>query len=1726
MSDSEPDVTIVDPDTDLTDTEVADQTTEPEDNLPEVTIVDPEKNTEEVEITGADSEVVTNENTNVNASVNNISNVETNDEFGEIVEVDDIEAVPESEREVDKEIFMRVMEEDMLRDVPVALQNNIGVQERIRKQADDLWRLKEKSDRVLAQKKAGEVDYRPLVDSLDQGYFHLAPWVFPVVLDIHNIYALRCQKSAKKEENENNDDENEEEFTGEVQFGDKMENQIAQMKEVQTLLKKLYEGDINYVSYASGSTKALAPYQPMRSNSWAEAPLPMPKARKLRLRSFEQLVRFVNLKKKPKVRVGRAPWTINIYVPEKRKKAESLIEKVQTERKVMSAAAGEEVQIGGFLVLPLPPRPTPEQVDDMIKKALERETVIKNMNSVKQVDPNEPQLLLFESGTEQDHEISVREYSELLRKLAPTSEQVVEYALRDLTEPDNASVAEEVKHWGMEVGDILSSSWQKARDAIAKTAQEDVPKSITGIPLKAMSRKCDVTGEDYLVRNDVYRKKFMRSTYDALGYTDDLTRDYRGPDCVQHRVARLYNTVDNGSFFYTYSFLHQKRPSQKKELERLARIQKQFVAKQKELSRNARGNASSVIEFPKEENGSFNLVKARDAFKKLMAVPRKTLEARKQLPELEKMIESVIEAQKKLKDQKAILDKSVFRKAGRLFLYKMGDTAAMIKKGEISEAELGRIMFEKEQRNRNKELDEENSKPKFAPLLETEPVIDSLLQQINKLDTVQEKNETIYSIIEQDGMMIDKFIYSVRFRTPMFCGHWYYAMLADRAVAQKEREQWVRQLLSIFGSDNRKEGSYNCMVCGAYLDRTSFFEPLHFDQYGLSDRRREAYVAEQRHVRYLHSQEAHVEDTISMSVKLCRGALLKSEIMSRGLKEAQDTQRAVQACEILDRFLAKTDIYLTPKQFLGIILVSVQDSKMIADYLSFQREKIREVKLKKRLSDRDVARLERNERFEEMVAISYAAHFIARFGTLVLSHLLWHFRTAFPPPSPGSKAATSCAFFGFEGEAGFEYMMCILQEMKTIRAKLSIHGRKIDKPVKRRDIEEHFRYWMRTLGNNYKNALKRRMTLEADLERFRKLRGSRRQDREEEEYDWTDENAGPIPESFVSDLYKAWKAGDGVAVNNFFDSINRRTKHLAFTFRTDLEEVLKEVGTDDKPQYVETTCCEQKNKKNLDFVEFYEEFKPDVPKIAKELAVLQNQMNLLKMRQLGTQFAIRSVQPPIRNLNLYPIKVLDYPESFIKDMFMAYCHDGVSKGEYHNFQNTEFEDITRCVKCGWFKNKLEKSEFSREQFATLINDVFKNTLVSLPAFEEIQKNPRLVSMKREASKNLQNDSRRLASRLARVLVKSGKEESESATTKRIETFLMNMDKFSMYMPDESKDKGDKIVVEAMNKRAYFAQQKMKEYINNFLRKDISRVAHGYKPKVADLPWLSGKELERWQQRLLDKKLWLEPFLTKSNRKMFGNFKFDYTAKEVTNIYGVTDVYGPEWKWILRPSLFSPSDAIKVLKHYFVIQISLFLDIAGAGEPIFAEFITKIFDNIEKDRQVLNVPKKEMTRWEDTRTEERVLMWARYYDAIREEDALLFNAPYRRFTEDVYEDPFAPKKQEMLTVDDDAFEKEVNKADRDSYLESKAKEELGDDATEQAIQSFVQDAIEEDEVNEEVEEEVYDNPILKEGEEIMDIGTEYGQLPQGTETAGDGFNEYTMTEAWDPVHEPDVLGEGQ
>jgi hypothetical protein len=276
-------------------------------------------------------------------------------------------------------------------------------------------------------------------------------------------------------------------------------------------------------------------------------------------------------------------------------------------------------------------------------------------------------------------------------------------------------------------------------------------------------------------------------------------------------------------------------------------------------------------------------------------------------------------------------------------------------------------------------------------------------------------------------------------------------------------------------------------------------------------------------------------------------------------------------------------------------------------------------------------------------------------------------------------------------------------------------------------------------------------------------------------------------------------------------------------------------------------------------------------------------------------------------------------------------------------------------------------------------------------------------MKINASKYLKRDIETLTTSLTTILMRNKSKDEYNAKLKSISSFLNNLDNFDLYFNIKYKTLNENQIVKKdeskkidepkkskqqlrekheQNKIKYtFVQNKLKSYINTYLRTNVSNIAHKIKLNLNVFDLLSEKDNEKWNKKLFNKKKWIEPFLTSDIAKLFKKFIFNYSASEISNIQGIYDIYDKSDKWIKKQSLFNPSDAILVLKHYFITQLNLFIDISGNKQFITANFIDHLFDQIEADNASYKLTPKEIDRYNDSMVENEKILNAKYRDFI-------------------------------------------------------------------------------------------------------------------------------------------------
>ena len=1684
--------------------------------------------------------IVEKDNYKLKIEKENNSNNSNNSNFGEVIEITNIEVVKKPETKIGHEMFLRIMENDLLRDVPVILQNNKMIQEEIRKKVEEIYNIKERGEKILSKEKEDGYKYIESLEIIKNGNFDDIKWIYPVVLDQKVIYALKCDREKSKildnyDLLDNTNDTNNS-HTGEVPYGDKMENQLLQFKETKSLFTKRSKGEINIVSFYNGLNEQQESYKPPPDTFWNDS---VPKVKKLKLSKYAELYRYINISnKKIKNRIGKGQTIIPLTLPDKKVKVESFFENTITEKNSLTIS-GETIYIVGFLFIPKSDEMNEDEMKLSIQKALDRKIILKDSNIKIELDKS--YLLLFDNAVDKNNLVTSDEYIKMLQFVIPTSEDVTDLIIKNNKNLDIYEYNKELKKWGYNIRTITNNAWKKAGEVLSKNAELFVPKIITGVKIEDIGKVCKIE-ENELLRDSQYYSKLMRSVYvQDLSYTSDVSKYFRGQDCELQRVNTLFESGDNGSFYYTYSFFNNKYSANKNkfQLKRLQQLKIKLLNDMEILKKSSDSLDNISSNSFNSSDKSFDILKIKEQFNKINKIPLKVFNSRKKLKEIEKLIDNINENIKSYDIRPTNERKKLYKSADLIILHYMGNIISKLDKNRISEAHLGKLMYEKELTVNSVNSVNENLDFKKPNLLlsfseETPNALKSIIRQVNKLESYSNKKQLLYSIIQLDGIIVNNYIYSIFYGKPLICGHWYYLLMIDNSDTEIERNKWSTLLLSIYGDDGTSnKGEETCVICGSFLDKSNLVETTYMNEWGIPIKIEEVYEDKESAIFYKHSLPVDPRDIITENIKKFDSDEFKTILTKNRIIEKSDIDKTVSACKLIVAIMSKIDINIPPRHFIELVIQCFKESKKIPSFETYYNEKIKEISIQRKLSANRAKNLEQNQKITDKIQISYIEYFMVRYGTLVLAHLLWYLRTSIPQYIPGN-LITSCSFFGFDGDNGFDYFICAIVEMKILTVNIKIKEIVINEVIQKNKIVKNFRFWINSLEQNYKNALIRKNNYVKYNELFHI--SSSRIDRVNNPIDWADDiSVGEIKELEKTNIIKineVLKEGNPKNYNLLYNDIIFEIRKRVFKIRNFLNNFINNSPVNSfELKDIEKTCCEELNEYNIPYINYFDK---KIVNFSDDNIILQTRYEILNNFLIPTTFMISSnniIKETNKTLNktslimnIIPYNILNLPDNFIKTAFNVYCHDDTNIGEYHSFENQDSSDITRCIKCGWFLNKLNEKVFTREEFVNLMDIVDKRKLVDYTNIKTKRKRLNLQSLKRKSPVDkIKEDIDKLAIRISRLIKVNIKEkrtgiekDNEKEILNYIKNFLYNIDNFNNFIADPESTASEKEKVQTIHRRDKFAIQKMKEYINEYFRKNISRISRGFKTKTSiNIKWIPTRYEEKWQRILIDKNLWLEPFLTKQNEKLFKKFKFNFTIDNINSIIGIQPVYRKSYKIIGQESYFNLNEALNVLKHYIVKEMLLFLDLAGPDEPILAEFYVNIFKEIEKDRDIINLSNKEITKWTDTIQEDNTLIRAKYFNILKEEESL-FNAPYKKFTDDIYNDPiFNPK---LVTNEDiEEEEEESERAEQEENLREQAITELGDGITDQLVEDFVRDTMEEELEEKETINEIYDNDILKEGDDVIDTGYDYGDPQQGIEDEGNGMDDYS-TEILENVNE--------
>lgn len=1635
----------------------------------------------------------------------------------EIITITEKELVPEYERIYkDDAVYIEDLEESFISELPVEDQNNKYFQERISEKVRKIIEIKNEGNKLLER----DENYPKVYDYYINEEF-VSNWLIPVVLDKQRIY-----KDVELTESETKAIDVEE-----VNLKD-------QIEEYDSLLKKYKYGEISYEKYLKLSTQLVKPFIILDKYNNKDV------GYKLNLKNDTNLLRYFNIgTPKWDERIGTGP----IYMTSEPIKKLILL--------------GEQINLVGFFLLPKNKR----SLNQLIGTGIGRYNKIGNISAIEKgnktiitinnhglsnndyimirgnnyldgrykislIDVNkfsinidstnfefnnfgsvygsiklmfntidiikeknkinlkgktnyfEPTLFLFNTFS-----VSNDDYMEIIRIVVPSLNDIM---VRQQNELDKSKFLYDINQILMKYMITYDNLTIEQFNIIKKTLEGHV---------ESEEKNIDKLRKEYKPLSTTENKNFVNTIYDNTKfYSDNIVKLYGDYplknsiyDSIKNRIMWIEHHIDYGNLYYNFVFdkidIYDKKQLQeslkniKATYDRINKTYEKEKSLDKYFNKCSKfiGQFKSLDELESGKDGDIVLI----GNKSIYQWKNNKWEFKKDA-DFSSALYLCALGDDDIKDIDSIncvytLDgcKSKrsykYEKILKLMGESMENYEELIKyldefKKKISEKiEIAKVLLYN-QIVKRKELEEKKIE-EVVKIEENIPVtIIGILNAISKIKNPRSRRQLMYQLLEKDGIMIGNIVYSKKYQGYLMCGHYVYMRKEDYTNDNGIKEIMRQKLLTKFGDEGMAEsGDQNCKICGAYLNIAKYDECPGFDSEGNPLYVREIWVEENK---------SELLEKIRQTEKIaCRSQQYKEDLIKKGFNIDQVID-GIKFCEILQTLNLKTGINLLKNNFMSIIIDTLEQFVILPKYSSFVKS-LRLAYKAKGSSDKKIAELISLGIFEQL----YRKFIISKRYSLISARFLIEVQTAVPPYTK-KITTTGCTFISWEKKYGVEYIACILKEMKVLRYK-------IGKEEKEKEIR------IEEIINEIYNAI--------DL--FNRKLSIKKLYKKREQY----EREKTVPTS-VKIIDQPVKIEEAKKVDikllekdyrKFGDELYARLYYLAYKIKEYIKDVINKSQPISPTILPENACCSEK----IDNYEYYkfinEQTNWELGKVIEESQEISPYQKMLVHKGTINKLFINPLYIIyVQNRAAY----LDITEELIKKKFETFCYKGITTGQYHYFVGKEGNK--KCVKCGEYLEQIKKSKFTKDEFIKLLGQIAELSKIIFVE-EEYQELVNLEELKKE-SKTLDGEINNFVDKLAKILGKSGDKVFKDKYKS-----LLNVlgDYENTYQISDDIDE-QYILLNMINDKEENRVYLLKNYINQYFRKYISMVAYEYdvKESVVRVPLVTSTISSELQKYIYDDFDYLSQFFTEDNAEIFKKMKFEYTIDEVNSIYGASDRYNCKWDKIVEHSKFNLKSASDALLYILVSELDKFL-LEKNGQNIIAQFIVAIFDIILSDDSIFDMRKVDIEKY---KKEIHYYQYCKYYKKMATEGTKAeidflkqMGMAQADGTVDIYS---------LMTEDEELSERQSQIEQREDAIDTYAKTKIGTDATPEELEAFRETF----EKNKREEKYIYENEFNmrqpKEGFEILEVGDDYGEMPQGTENEGDGISVYSEQEWINPM----------
>ena len=419
--------------------------------------------------------------------------------------------------------------------------------------------------------------------------------------------------------------------------------------------------------------------------------------------------------------------------------------------------------------------------------------------------------------------------------------------------------------------------------------------------------------------------------------------------------------------------------------------------------------------------------------------------------------------------------------------------------------------------------------------------IQKTLKKISEIDDELQRNYLLFKLIRIDGITIDNFIYSKKYKSKIICGHWNYIMQMNDASTNSEKSEILNKMLTVFGDISGSDKYVNCHVCGNVLTQNEYDDVTGFSSSGSAIHI--GSLLDDSIIKNIESKEKELHMSSLISTIDPHTNQFKKDLIIFKIDEEQFKKLDIIAY-LINSFNSKIGIRIKRQDYYAVLIDSYKYVSELLPYSVFKKKQL-SILTSKGESKEKIKKIIEKDIFKKM----HKDYINKSKFSIVGARLLVTYQTGIPGYKK-MQSNTNCTFYGFNKDY-INFMTCLIEEMNR--------GLKY--------VEREFiKYY-----DLFKSRLDKLYIKKSDFDEKEKEKKK---------------SIKIVDDKLSVDIQKI-KIPEKANISNII-KFQSRQKYIGLKIKSIIDNVMAQSLLTDNIDMLENSCCEEEIAKNLKYINYIE----------------------------------------------------------------------------------------------------------------------------------------------------------------------------------------------------------------------------------------------------------------------------------------------------------------------------------------------------------------------------------------------------------------------------------------------------------------------------------------------------------------------------------------------------------